>query len=316
MTQSWIRTLAQTAQATESELVGWRVERLRSSVAGPLAIVGAGAMRTAALLWARLHEQRGYPAWAMTPYQVIERGVPPGTRVLYLSVSGRHHDMLRAARVVHDLGRDAHAVIFSPGSPLGAMVRDANPDNGVMQLPEPTQRDSLTTIHALVSMAVLAAAVNEGGGPWAPSCYVQTQAMPLGRPSHVIVLGVGHSQPAAFDFSARCRASGFAPAHLTDLRDFSHGDLMTVQAENTWLVGFSAGSQREPMDRALACVPPEIPRIHFTTDLVGAGAALQLMAQSMVGFVELADRLNMVENEPGKPRWTSQLFFMPISSEP
>ena len=81
------------------------------------------------------------------------------------------------------------------------------------------------------------------------------------------------------------------------------------------LIGFSAGSQREPMDRALACVPPEIPRIHFTTDLVGAGAALQLMAQSMAGFVELADRLNMIESDVGKPRWTSKLFFMPIDSE-
>ena len=112
MTQSWIRTLAQTAQATEAGLVGWRLERLRSATAGPLAIVGAGAMRTAAMLWARLHEKRGYPAWAMTPYQVVERGVPPGTRVLSLSVSGRHHDMLRAAHVIRDLGRDAHAVIF------------------------------------------------------------------------------------------------------------------------------------------------------------------------------------------------------------
>ena len=272
-------------------------------------------MRAAAMLWAQLHEKRGYPAWAMTPYQFVERGVPPGTRVLFLSVSGRHHDMLRAAHVVRDLGRDAHAVIFNSGSPLGAMVRAADPDYGVMHLPEPVQRDSLTTIHSLVSMGVLAAAINEGGGPWAPSFYVQTQTLPVGRPGHVIVLGVGVSQPAAFDFASRCRASGCAPAHSTDLRDFAHGDLMTVGAEDTWLVGFSAGEQYGPMARALACVPPEIPRLHFTTEESGASGALQLMAQSIVGFVELANRLDMDEHGPGKPRWTSKLFFMPIGSE-
>jgi hypothetical protein len=268
------------------------------------------------MLWAQLHEQTGHPAWAMTPYQLMDRGVPPGTRVLFLSVSGRHHDMLRAVRVVKDLGVDAHAVVFTSGCPLVAMLREAGPDNGVMVLPAPEQRDSLTTIHSLVSMSVLAASVNEGGGPWAPSFYVQTQHMPPGKPGHVVVLGVGRSRPAAFDFAARCRSTGFAPAHVTDLRDFAHGDLMTVRADDAWLVAFAAGDQIEPMERALASIPADIPRVIFKTQAQGARATLELMARSMVGFVDLADRLDVQDPTVGNPRWTSKLFFMPVHRGP
>ena len=316
MTESWIRTLAQTAQATEAGLVGWRVERLRQSLEGPLAIVGAGAMRTATMLWAQLHERSGHPAWAMTPYQLMERGIPKGTRVLFLSVSGRNHDMLRAVRFTGERGVAAHAVVFNSGSPLVAMLREAGPDSGIMLLPAPDQRDSLTTIHSLVSMSVLAASVNEGGGPWAPSFFVQRQPMPPERPGHVIVLGVGDSQPAAFDFAARCRSTGFAPAHVTDLRDFAHGDLMTVRADDTWLVAFASGAQGRLVKRALSYVPAEIPRVLFETSAQGATAALELMSRSMVGFVELAERMNMTADSVSKPGWTSKLFFMPIDSDP
>ena len=79
--------LARAAEETESSLVGWRVERLRTALDGPLAVVAAGVPRAAALLWARLHEAWGRPAWATTPYEIAQRGLPQGARALVLSIA-------------------------------------------------------------------------------------------------------------------------------------------------------------------------------------------------------------------------------------
>jgi hypothetical protein len=195
------------------------------------------------------------------------------------------------------------------------MVREAAPDNGVMVLAAPAKQDSLTAIHSLVSMSVLAATVYGSGSPWSPLFYVQSEPIPPGRPRDIVVLGVGMARPAALDFALRCRASGFAPAHVTDLRDFAHGDLMSVHHSDTWIVSFAAGSQCGPMARALDAIPQEIPRICFNTEQDGVAAALELMARSMVSFVQLAERLEFGAGDGDRPRWTSQLFYMPLDRD-
>ena len=49
--------LIETARRADAGLVGWRIDRLRDALAGPLCIVGAGGSRAVARLWAALHRR-------------------------------------------------------------------------------------------------------------------------------------------------------------------------------------------------------------------------------------------------------------------
>ncbi|MEZ4465838.1 MAG: hypothetical protein R3F43_15595 [bacterium] len=74
-----LREVVQLAERTVASLVGWRLQRLRRSLDGPLAVVGTGGTLALATLWARLHEAAGQPAWSLTPADYVARATPPGT---------------------------------------------------------------------------------------------------------------------------------------------------------------------------------------------------------------------------------------------
>ena len=158
------------AQRVEAKLVGWRLNRLRSALRGPLVVVCAGALRPVAALWARLHEAHGHPAWTVTPYDFIERSMPQDTQVLILSRGGRHHDILAAVRHAHRLGCSVHAVVESAKAPLVSIVRGDAPDNELVVLAGASHLEDPAQTTRLVPTAVLAAALYTQSGPHA-ACF-------------------------------------------------------------------------------------------------------------------------------------------------
>ncbi len=281
--------MRETAAGIESSLDPGRVERFRSLLDGPLAIVASGGSFTTALLWAHLHESAGSPAWAMTPHAFSQRLLPAGTRVLLLSASGHHHDIVRNAELSIERGYETRAVTCRAGSPLGERVgRAASPD-AVFVVGEPRHADDVIAVQTIVAFAVLAARTYAGPGPWAPCFEGDTCGLPACVPRFVVAFGAGAAEPAAVDFANKCQEAGLAAAWQTDLRHFAHGQFMMLSSAmpDALLVAFATRSQRMYVERFAAVLPPTTPLHRIEVETEGAAAALSLIARGMRSFEQL-----------------------------
>jgi hypothetical protein len=305
--------MRETAERTEAALVGWRLDRLRRAIDGPLAVVASGGSMTAARFWVLLHRRAGSPAWALTPDGLIEEGVPPGTRVLILSAAGRHHDVLRAARRAIDLRVPTHAVVGDGEAPLGALLRGHDDSHQVFVLPRPERRDQVLAVHALVPFLVLAAQLYGEGEPVAPVFDGATAAdLPEGRAGMVVSLGAGVGAPAAFDFAWRTLESGFAPAWSTDARNFAHGAFMPfVQRGGDGMVlSFAPRAQRAYLDAYFRAFDPAVQVVRIETALDGAMGALDLLVRGLATFDRLLARHRVEPRIEDLPAWGTAIYFL------
>jgi hypothetical protein len=282
--------MADTAAGIESQLDSASLERFRATLTGPLAVVASGGSFTTALLWAHLHETSGHASWAMTPYAFSERVLPRGTRVLFLSAAGQHHDVLRAAELSQRRGFETRAVTCRPASALATLVAGGNGAGAAFSTPEPRHADGLIAVHGIVTFAVIAARMYAGAGPWTPCFDVEPLPLATRRPGFIVAFGAGAAEAAAVDFANKCQESGVGPAWHTDVRHFSHGQWMSLRhaASDMLLVAFATRSQRQYLERFASALPASIPLRRIEVDSDGAAAALTLLARAMRSFEAFA----------------------------
>jgi fructoselysine-6-P-deglycase FrlB-like protein len=281
--------MRETAAAIEGSLDADRLDRFRALLDGPLAIVASGGSFTTALLWAHLHEAAGHPAWALTPFGFVQRRLPAGTRVLFLSAGGHHPDIVNAAAAAAERGYEIRAATCLAHSPLARQVAASMPADAIFAVGDLPRADGLIAVQALVAFSVLAARAYAGPGSWA-SCFDGDGIDPPARvPRFVVAFGAGAAEPAAVDFANKCQEAGLAPAWATDLRHFAHGQFMMLRAaaDDVLLVSFATGPQRAYVERFAAALPPATPLRRIEVDTEGPAAALTLLARSMVSFERL-----------------------------
>ncbi|MGK0357978.1 MAG: hypothetical protein ACI9U2_000261 [Bradymonadia bacterium] len=291
------------ADRTVASLAGWRLKRMRAALHGPLAIVATGATFPVAQLWARLHEASGMPAWALTPTDCLHREMPADTKALFLSASGRHHDMLYAAHRM----RQIYAVVCDGSAPLCDLVRGSGGDAIVLPPAPQSSMPGLADPRAQIPLITLAAAMYDASaGISGLACPLPE--LPDRRPRHVLALGAGLAQPAAADFAARCRESGFATARVTDLRNVAHGELMAIQPGEVWMIYFSMASEDGYVDGYCAALPPELARIIVRPLATGPAGAIALMHMSGRLATAAMTRFETQPTVKDLPAWMRALY--------
>lgn len=304
--------MVDTARRAEGGLVSWRVDRLRADLAGPLVVIGAGGTAPLARLWAELHARTGHAAWATTPLELRERPLPTGAQVLVLSASGRHHDILGAARHALDAKARVHAVCTRADAPLIDMVRGADASHHAVVLPGPARKQGLATRAAGVPLLVLMQAVYGGGMAAAALFDLSPIELPPSPPSDVVALGAGLARPAADAFAQLVRESGLAPARAADPRDFAHGAFMAVEPQ-TWLVIFGLSSQRwlGPFCQALLDGP-------ICLRLSAPGGPVEAAARLYARALATADQaMHAFDARPGRsdiPSWAARIYRLPVDA--
>lgn len=308
-------TLQDTAARTETALVGWRLDRLRDALARPLVVVGAGGSLPVAGLWAALHARTGQPAWATTPLGSRERRWPSNAAVLVLSASGRHHDVLGAARHALAGGHPVHAVTTRADAPLVDLVREGGPRHQTIALEGPAFEEGLAARHAAVPMALLAGRLYARGEERVDAGLFEVPALvPLdpfgGRPGDVVALGAGLARPAAEAFAHLVRESGLAPARAADPRDFAHGEFVAV-GPATRIAVFGLAAQRW-LGPYLDALPIAVAPLRLVDPRPGASGAVALYARALdaAGVV-----MRAAGAQPGResiPPWAAALYRLPV----
>jgi len=304
--------LIETARRTSADLVGWRVDRLRVDLAGPLCVVGAGGSRTVARLWAALHRRGGQPAYSPSPLDVHLD--PPVSPVLLLSGSGRHHDILGAADAALAAGGPVHGVTTRAEAPLLDRLRRADPRHHTLALTGPTVREGLAARHALVPMALLAARLYGVDGPAAVDAFAEVEgdariarALVADPPGDVVALGAGLARGAADVFAHLMRESGLAPARAADPREFAHGQFVAV-GPRTRLVVFGLNDQ--PWLRPFIAALPS--SAAFIEPGGGALGALGLYGRALRAAGVAMAAAGATPGRDAIPPWGAALYRMPV----
>lgn len=306
--------LIETARRADAGLVGWRLDRLRQALAGPLCIVGAGGSRAVAMLWAALHRMTGAPA--TTPSPLALRSDRPTTPVLILSGSGRHHDILGAAEAALAAGVAVHGVCTSAEAPLLDRLRRADPGLQTVALDGPTVREGLAARHALVPAALLAGRVHGLDGLDAVDAFARVdgeveraETLAAARPGDVVVLGAGRARGAAEIFAHLLRESGFAPARAADPREFAHGQFVAVRPTTRLvLIGSTAQPWLPPFSAAL----PDGQTTRIVDDRDGVLGALGLFARALNCAGETMAAAGATPGREAIPDWGAKLYRMPV----
>lgn len=300
------------AQAAESAYVGWRLERLREHLRGPLAVVGVGGSHAAAMFWARLHEASGDPGWSVTPYDFVERALPTGANVLLLSLSGRHHDMLAAARSARARAARVFAVVGDRSAPMCSVVRDRQEDD-VLVVSRPPPSAGIVEHWGPLAMYVLAAQVYTHVGPYPPLFDVPLAPPPAARPAHVYCLGAGLGRVAAEDFARLLQESDVARASAHDVRDFAHGNFFPATRPGALAAVFAQGDQRDYAAQVHAILAPTMPTLAFETADAGVPGGLQLAAQARGTHAHWAEAYGATPTREDIPDWAVKLYHLPFS---
>lgn len=273
-------------------------------------VVASGATFPAALLWARLIEGLGVPAAAITPYELEQRRLPATTVVVLLSMSGRHHDTLRALRVAHRRGHRVIAVAGDESSPLavGARGRGAValsiPSAGGLAIASPTQSLGLAVAAVSALSDVDAVAAVEQPAGWAPLSR---------RPRRLFVVGAGYAAPAARDLYEKAMESGYAMAACTDARNLAHGALMGIhEPRECAVVVFGTGSEARYLVRFASELPTELDVVRVLAPSDGAGAALALLSAAIRLFAASAAAHGVAPGLDDVPTWGMRLHRLAV----
>ena len=210
-------------------------EFFKSAADRPLLAVGSGGSLSAASYAAYLHEQAtGQPAQALTPMRLVGQRALRETAVLFLSASGKNHDILAAMRAA--LLRDLHqlgSISLRSKNPLSELAGKMFAD--LFSAAPPTGSDGFLATNGLVAFfAILfrahAARDSEVGSLPRTYAALTTRArfsLPdleevSGR-QHVVVLYSPSTFSAALDIESKFFEAGLAAVQLTDFRNFAHG---------------------------------------------------------------------------------------------
>jgi hypothetical protein len=246
----------------------------------------------------------------MTPYSFAQRVLPAGTRVLFLSASGSHHDIVRTALLGIERGYEVRAAVCQANSPLAEVVRSASHEDAVFVMGEPTHADDLIPVQTVVAFAVLGARTYGGHGPWAPCFDGPGADLPVRVPRFAVAFGAGAAEPAAVDFVNKCQETGLVPAWHTDVRHFAHGQFMMLRAagDDILLIGFATRPQRDYLERFAAALPPGVRLHRVEVDSDGASAALSLLARAMRSFESIATAGGGPPTLATLPHWGRRVY--------
>ena len=279
----------------------------------PLICIGSGGSLSACHYAAMLSRQRnGVLAEAMTPLQLMYSGreIIRGSKLLFLSASGKNKDILNAIK---------YGVKYNEVGMMSLTLRKGNPTEELLQqYPKvqrwcediPTEKDGFLATNSLVATFTLLCKAAVG------SKFKVQSSKPLNlepwnlEPWNFLVLYGALGEPVAWDIESKLTEAALGSALLSDYRNFGHGrhHWFAKNKNNSCIIALVTPVEKELVDKTLACMPADVPVIYIETELDTPQASIDLLLQVFRFVNALGQARGIDPGRPGVPSYGRLLY--------
>ena len=284
----------------------------------PMVCIGSGGSSSACCFAALLYKRRnGVLASAMTPLELMYSGreLIRGSKLLYLSASGKNKDILNAIK---------YGVKLNEADMMCLSLRKENPTElyledypKVKQWCEeiPAGKDGFLATNSLVAtFALLSRAFNgeavasaiDFNGSYRFSDTNRT----LDAIENFIVLYGAAGEPVARDIESKLSEAALGSTMLSDYRNFGHGrhHWFDKRGDNSCIIALVSPVERELAEKTISYLPNDIPVIYIETELDFPKASIEMLVKAFRFVEDLGKARGIDPGRPGVPTYGRLLY--------
>ena len=283
----------------------------------PLVCIGSGGSLSACHYAAQLYQQRnGVVAVAMTPLQLMYSGreIIRGSKLLFLSASGKNKDILNAIK---------YGVKYNEAGMMSLTLRKGNPTEELLQQYSkvqrwcediPTEKDGFLATNSLVATFTLLCRAAEGSEFQVPSSKFQDLKSGTWNLEpevwNFLVLYGALGEPVAWDIESKLTEAALGSALLSDYRNFGHGrhHWFAKNKNNSCIIALVTPVEKELADKTLSCMPADVPVIYIETELETPQASIDLLLKVFSFVNALGEARGIDPGQPGVPSYGRLLY--------
>ena len=279
----------------------------------PLVCIGSGGSLSACHYAAMLSRQRnGVVAVAMTPLQLMYSGreIIRGSKLLFLSASGKNKDILNAIK---------YGLKYNEAGMMSLTLHKGNPTEELLQqYPKvlhwcediPTEKDGFLATNSLVATFTLLCKAAVGFKFQVSSFKPLNLEFLNFELCNFLVLYGALGEPVAWDIESKLTEAALGSALLSDYRNFGHGrhHWFAKNKNNSCIIALVTPVEKELADKTLACMPADVPVIYIETELETPQASIDLLLKVFSFVNALGEARGIDPGRPGVPSYGRLLY--------
>ena len=286
----------------------------------PLVCIGSGGSLSACHYAAMLYKQcNGVLAQAMTPLQLMYSGreIIRGSKLLFLSASGKNKDILNAIK---------YGVKYNETGMMSLTLRKDNPTEELLQqYPKvqrwcediPSEKDGFLATNSLVATFTLLCKAASYEKEFSNSLILgnfELTTRPLnlelsGIQNFIVLYGAA-GEPVAWDIESKLTEAALGSALLSDYRNFGHGrhHWFDKRGENSAIIALVTPVERELAHKTIGCLPKHVPVIYIETELESPAASIDMLLKVFQFVYQLGMARGIDPGRPGVPGYGRVLY--------
>ena len=291
----------------------------------PLVCIGSGGSFSACHYAAQLYQQRnGVLAQAMTPLQLMYAGreIIRGSKLLFLSASGKNKDILNAIK---------YGIKYNEAGMMSLTLRKNNPTEELLeQNPKvlrwcediPSEKDGFLATNSLVATFTLLgktagikkefsnSLILDSLEPLNIELATRPLNLDLSAIQNFLVLYGAAGEPVAWDIESKLTEAALGSALLSDYRNFGHGrhHWFDKRGENSCIIALVTPIERELAHKTIGCLPKNVPVIYIETELETPEASIDMLLQAFRFVNDLGEARGIDPGRPGVPGYGRILY--------
>ena len=295
----------------------------------PLYAIGSGGSLTASVLASSMHEEAGFMAKFMTPFEFLHSKVIQDASILLISAGGNNKDILSAFD---------RAVTVEP---TNLCILSTRTDNRLTRKAKllsrvflfrataPTKKDGFLATNSLVAMSVSLARAYAAAtslkadlprsldkllhpclNEYDFQAMLKEKIATLEGRSTIVVLYDILGKAAAVDFESKLVEAGLNNVQLADYRNFAHGrhNWLGKNSDSTGIVYLTSPDSRSLATRTVRLVPSNVPTVEIETDQSGPAGMLSLLIQVMCAIKAFGDFKGIDPGRPGVAEFGRRIY--------
>ena len=279
----------------------------------PLVCVGSGGSLSACHYAAQLYQRRnGVLAQAMTPLQLMYAGreIIRGSKLLFLSASGKNKDILNAIK---------YGVKYNETGMMSLTLRRNNPTEKLLEQHPmvqrwcediPTEKDGFLATNSLAATFTILCKAAGVSIDEVLGTYSKYYDFDLAKIQNFIVLYGALGEPVAWDVESKLTEAALGSALLSDYRNFGHGrhHWLDKRGDNSGIIALVTPIERELAYKTIGCLPKDVPVLFIETELETPAASIDMLLKAFYFVNDLGEARGIDPGRPGVPSYGRILY--------